>query len=170
MNQPVTYEKYPLRIIALANVLAILIYITGAYIIYRLGLIWVLLYIGYIIFLEIRLLKVGCTDCYYYGKLCAFGKSRLSSLLFKKGDPERFSCGKYTWKDMVPDLLVALIPVIIGLVILILDFSWLILFLMVFLFFLNTTGNAIIRGQYACKYCKQGEIGCPALELFSKKK
>ncbi|KPK86688.1 MAG: hypothetical protein AMS27_04425 [Bacteroides sp. SM23_62_1] len=170
MNQQTIHEKYPARIIAITNLLSVLIYIAGAYIIYQLGLIWALIYIGYLLFLEIRLLSTGCPDCYYYGKLCAFGKGRLSSLFFKKGDPERFTCRTFTWKDLIPDFLVALIPVIIGLVILILDFSWLILLLMILLFFLSTTGNGIIRGQYACKFCKQAEIGCPALELFSRKK
>jgi len=170
MNQPAIHEKYPLGIIAVTNLVSVIIYLTGAYIIYQLGLIWALLYMTYIIFLEIRLLSVSCPDCYYYGKLCAFGKGRLSSLLFKKGDTERFGCKQFTWKDLIPDFLVSLIPLITGFVVLILDFSWLILFLMILLLFLSTTGNSIVRRQYACKYCKQGVIGCPALELFSKKK
>jgi hypothetical protein len=27
-----------------------------------------------------------------------------------------------------------------------------------------------VRGQLACKYCKQRELGCPAEQLFSKTK
>jgi len=34
---------------------------------------------------------------------------------------------------------------------------------------LSFGGNAFIRGSFACNYCKQKEIGCPAEKLFSKK-
>jgi hypothetical protein len=27
-----------------------------------------------------------------------------------------------------------------------------------------------VRGQLACRYCKQREIGCPAAQLFNKQK
>jgi hypothetical protein len=39
--------------------------------------------------------------------------------------------------------------------------------LLVVLVFLSLAGNAIIRGSFACKYCRQREIGCPAEKLFS---
>jgi hypothetical protein len=28
----------------------------------------------------------------------------------------------------------------------------------------------MIRGSIACKYCKQRELGCPAEQMFAKKK
>jgi hypothetical protein len=31
---------------------------------------------------------------------------------------------------------------------------------------LVTIGNFLVRTSYACKYCKQQEIGCPAEKLF----
>jgi hypothetical protein len=31
---------------------------------------------------------------------------------------------------------------------------------------LSTSGNAIIRGSFVCKTCKQKELGCPAARLF----
>jgi hypothetical protein len=31
---------------------------------------------------------------------------------------------------------------------------------------LSFVGNAVLRGSFACKYCKQREIGCPAEKLF----
>jgi hypothetical protein len=29
-------------------------------------------------------------------------------------------------------------------------------------------GNAVVRGTFACNYCKQKEIGCTAEKLFRK--
>jgi hypothetical protein len=117
--------------------------------------------------LEIRLLRKSCVNCYYYGKRCAFGKGKLCSLFFKKGNKEGFT-GDFTWKDLIPDMLVAIIPLLIGITRLIVGFNWLLLSLIILLFFLVSTGNGFIRGSLACKYCKQREIDCPADKMFNK--
>jgi hypothetical protein len=31
-------------------------------------------------------------------------------------------------------------------------------------------GNAVVRSQLACRYCRQREIGCPAQRLFERTK
>jgi hypothetical protein len=41
---------------------------------------------------------------------------------------------------------------------------------MVVLIVLFFGGSAFIRGTLACKYCKQKDIGCPAYDIFNKKK
>ena len=38
----------------------------------------------------------------------------------------------------------------------------------VWIVILTTIGNGFIRGTLTCKYCKQGELGCPADRLFNK--
>ena len=164
------FEKYPLRIVFLSNLLSFLIYALGIVIIQRIGWIYAGLYIVYIIIFEIRLLKFHCPDCYYYGKVCAFGKGIISSLFFKKGDPTRFVCKKFSYKDLIPDILVFIIPAISAIVLLILKFDWFILFSLVILVFLNFSGNAYVRGQLACKNCKQKELGCPATDFFESSK
>jgi hypothetical protein len=40
--------------------------------------------------------------------------------------------------------------------------------LMLLIITLATTGNAIVRGTLACKYCKQKLIGCRADQFFNK--
>ena len=164
------FEKYPLRIVFFSNLLSFLIYALGIMIIQRIGWIYAGLYTVYIIIFEIRLLKFHCPDCYYYGKVCAFGKGIISSLFFKKGDPVRFSCKKFTYKDLIPDILVFIIPAISAIVLLILKFDWFILSSLVILVFLNFSGNAYVRGQLACKNCKQKELGCPATDFFERSK
>ncbi|MCX6740677.1 MAG: hypothetical protein NTZ49_05645 [Candidatus Parcubacteria bacterium] len=115
-------------------------------------------------------MKHHCVNCYYYGKYCAFGKGKLSSLLFKKGGSDKFLKKEITWKSMLPDFLISLVPLIAGVILLILNFSWLLLILIVILVILTSVGNGFIRGSLACKYCKQREIGCPAEQLFNKNK
>lgn len=163
-----TFENYPFWIVAVSNFVSVAIYIIGAYIMYQLGLVWLLLYLCYILVLEFRLMK-HCANCYYYGKFCAFGKGKLCSLFFRKGQ-KSFCSFKLSWKDLIPDLLVALIPLVVGIVLLIKSFSWLILVLLVVLAILTTTGNSFVRGSLACKFCKQRKLGCPAEQLFKKKK
>ena len=164
------YEKYPLQMVFMTNLFNLLVYVSGIIIIHSLGWLYVGIYIVYIVILEIRLLKYHCPNCYYYGKVCAFGKGAISSIFFKKGDPESFSCKECGIKDMIPDLLVFAIPAISGIVLLIIDFQWYLLISLLALIFLNTFGNAYIRGQIACKNCKQKELGCPAAEFFNSKK
>lgn len=78
------YESYPGWMVVLSNALTISIYIIGAFILYGLGIIFTALYLLFCLFMEIRLLKKGCVNCYYYGKTCAFGKGRLSSYILKR--------------------------------------------------------------------------------------
>ena len=169
MPEPAGYDQYPNGIGIASTLLSLFMYLIGAFLMYQVGLIWVILYILCIIVLEFRLLGGHCTDCYYYGKTCAFGKGRLSCIIFPKGTPERFRQKKITWKDIIPDFLVFIIPVLAGIVLLINEFQWIILILIIVLLILGFIGNAFVRGQMACKHCKQKEIGCPAVQLFEKK-
>ncbi len=170
MKKEKCYENYPLWIVFFSNFVSIAIYLIGAIIIYQIGIIWVILYLLFLVILEFRLMKGHCVDCYYYGKVCAFGKGKISSAFFKKGKSENFCKKQITWKSIIPDFLVSLIPAIIGIILLIKDFSLILLSLVIALFVLAFIGIGIIRSQLACKYCKQKQIGCPAQKLFEKKK
>lgn len=161
------YESYPLWMIMLSNSLSISTYIIGAYILYGLGIIFTVLYLLFCMAMEIRLLRKGCTSCYYYGKTCAFGKGRLSSYFFKKGDPSRFTNKEVSWYEVLPDFLVFLFPLAGGIILLFNEFNWLILLLVIIILILSLGGNAFIR-SLTCKHCKQRELGCPAADLFSK--
>ena len=170
MQESYCHEKYPCTIVVASNLVSLLIYGIGACILYQFGLIWVIGYVFFILLMEFRLLSGHCVDCYYYGRTCAFGKGYLSSLFFPRGQPERFTQKKITWKDIVPDFLVFIIPVLGGILLLTQEFTWIILILILALVLLGFLGNALVRGQMACKYCKQREIGCPAEKLFDKQK
>lgn len=165
-----SYENYPIRIVILSNLVSFLIYILGFIIIYKIGWIYSIIYLSYIFALELRLIKNHCTSCYYWGKTCGFAKGRISSVFFKKGDIAEFCSNKFTWKDMIPDLLVTLTPLIAGIVLLIINFEPFLLLALILLIALTTAGNQYIRGSLTCKFCKQREIGCPAEKLFNSGK
>lgn len=166
MQGPECIENYPATTVIASNLVSILIYALGLSLLYRFGLIWVFGYGVFILLLEFRLLRSHCVDCYYYGRTCAFGKGYLSSLFFPRGRPEKFSRMKITWKDIIPDFLVFIIPALAGILLLLREFAWTILLLIIALFLLGFLGNALVRGKLACRYCKQRETGCPAAQLF----
>jgi hypothetical protein len=162
------YENYPVRIVVVSVLSSLILYSMGFLIINRLGLIFSASYLVFILTLEYKLLRYHCTGCYYWGKTCGFGRGRLSSILFKKGDPTKFCNNNFTWKDMIPDLLVSLLPLITGIVLLIIRFDLFLLLAVVVIVFLTTAGNGFIRGSLTCRHCVQAASGCPAYELFNK--
>jgi hypothetical protein len=165
-----THENFPVWIVILSNLFSFLIYFSGLFITFRLGWVAAAIYLVCILAFEYRLISRHCVNCYYWGKSCGFGKGRISSLFFKKGDPSKFCSKKMSWKDMIPDLLITLVPLIIGIILMIIRFDLILLFVSFLLVLLTTIGNGFIRGSLTCKYCKQKEIGCPADELFNKGK
>jgi hypothetical protein len=170
MVNEVKYENFPLRIVIISNLVSILIYTSGLVITLSLSWIAAILYVSYIMILEYRLLSKHCINCYYWGKTCGFGKGRVSSLICRKGDSSGFSAKTFNWVDMIPDLLVTLIPLMIALFLMIVNFRIILLIATLLIIFLATKGNGYVRGKLTCRHCKQGESGCPALQLFSKNK
>jgi len=168
MKKEKCFENYPMWMVAVTILFSLATYFFGGYVIYQLGLLWLTAYILYILWLEFRLMT-HCVDCYYYGKYCAAGRGKLASLFFKKGK-KKFGNMKVTWLSLVPDLLVSVIPIVIGIWLLINRFDWAILVSIVALFLLVSVGNAVLHSSIICKYCKQRQLGCPAERLFDKKK
>jgi len=168
--KPSSFEQFPWWMVLVCNGVGLAIYAIGLYLMARVGLVWGLLYAAYCVWMEWRLLSGSCRSCYYFGKRCGFGKGRVCSWLFRKR-PERGAGAKpISWRDVVPDFLVSLIPLGVGITALIRSFSWPVLLLIITLVFLASVGSGFVRGQLACKYCKQRELGCPAEQLFSKTK
>jgi len=164
-----TYENFPVWMPILANLVSILIYTAGAVILAGYGTGLAILYVLYCAGVEFRVIRKSCINCYYYGKDCGMGKGRLCSLLFKKGDPAKFAPQTIGWTDLLPDFLVPIFPLVGGIGLLIRDFSWQLAALMATLVLLSTVGTAFVRSSFACKYCKQRALGCPAEKFFSKR-
>jgi hypothetical protein len=162
------YENYPWWIVLISNLLSIAIYALGIFVLYKPGILFAILYLIFVLILEFRVIRYHCVNCYYWGKTCGFAKGRISAWLFKQGDSAEFCSKPMTWKEMIPDMLVLLIPLVTGVILLMLKFDWILLIAMLLLIGLSLSGNAFVRGSLTCKYCKQQELGCPANQLFNK--
>ena len=168
MQHNKVYENFPFWIPLLACLLSLSIYSLGFYIFWSLYLPFAAAYVVFCLWIEFRILKLSCINCFYYGKTCGLGRGKICATIFKKGNPEKFIEKDIAWKDLIWDFMVLIFPLIGGIILLIRDFTWLTLILMVILVMLSMAGNAILRGSLACKYCKQKELGCPAEKLFNK--
>jgi hypothetical protein len=163
-----SFDNFPQRMVVTCNAVGLAIYAIGLYLTARLGIVWGMLYAAYCIWMEWRLLSGSCRYCYYYGKRCGFGKGLVCSWFFTRGTEQTLNTKQISWRDIVPDFMVSLIPLGAGIVMLIRSFSWPVLLLVVTLVFLGSVGTGFVRSRLACRYCKQRELGCPAEQLFSK--
>jgi len=75
-----------------------------------------------------------------------------------------------TWKDMILDILISLLPFISGIILMVSEFDFVLLSATILILLLTTIGNNFVRGKLACRYCKQRDLGCPAEALFNKNK
>jgi len=170
-KNPKIYNSYPLPIVITANALNLILYLAGGYIMFSLSLIAGILYLIYLIIIEVSVYREGCIHCYYYGKLCAFGRGWIAAKIFKRGDPQKFCERELKFKDFIPQILVVLIPLVIGLVLLFSrGFNIWILIATIYPFFSWFVVNPILYGKLACVHCQQGSICCPALKFFTKGK
>jgi len=165
-----TYDSFPWPLVAICNGVGMSIWFIGAYLLYILSPLLIVPYAMYCIWIELRILTTSCRRCYYYGRRCAFGKGLVCSRVVTRLPQDEFADRQISWRDVAPDFLVSLIPLAAGAVFLVRSFSWLTLSLMILLILLSSAGTGLARGQIACKYCKQRELGCPAEQLFSKTK
>jgi hypothetical protein len=117
------YENYPFRMVVISNLLTLAVYFLGAAIMLRLSIIALAAYLCYIGLLELRLMRGHCVNCYYFGKMCSFGRGKFSCLFFKKGNPEKFIRILTTWKCMIPDMLVSLVPILAAIALLLRSFE-----------------------------------------------
>lgn len=162
------YENFPFPMVLFSVLVNISIYALGVVILSGFGNIMAAIYLLYCLGVEIHVMKMSCVDCCYYGRWCAFGRGKLAPLLFKQGDPKRFASKCISWKELLPDMLVLLIPFVGGVSLLIRGFSLNVVIMIAVLCALSFGGNYIVRSQVACKYCKQRELGCPAERFFAK--
>lgn len=170
MKKTSRYEDFPLWIPLIAVLVSVISYGIGAMILSGFGIIFALLYIIYCIFVELYVIFRSCKDCWYYGRICGLGKGKIAPLFVKKGDTKKFADRDISTVHLIPDFMLVIFPLIGGVILLVLDFSFVLLGLLIILAIIFFSGTALIRGTFACKYCKQKDIGCPADEIFNKKK
>jgi hypothetical protein len=158
--------NYPVWIPALSILLSLSIYTLGAVLLSGFGPIAVLAYILYCLWSEFRVIRNSCRNCYYYGKLCGVGKGIIAPLFGPKGDPRLFTARDIGWKDLIPDMLLFLIPLLGGIIDLLFHFSYRTVALLVAIVVLAMPVTGFVRSRLLCPNCKQRELGCPAEKLF----
>lgn len=169
--KPKIYDNYPLSIVSTIGLLFLVFYLAGAYIMFRLHVIAGALYILYILLMEYFVYKEACPHCFYYGKRCAFGRGVIAGIIHKKGDPKKFCEKEMRFKDFVPQIILLLVPIVVGIALLVSrGYHLLTLIALLYPVFNWFALNPIIYGKLACPHCKQGSMCCPALEFFGKKK
>ncbi len=164
-----SHENFPVRLVAAAVLVNVSIYALGVFILAGFGSIMMALYLLYCLGYEVHVMKMSCVDCYYYDKWCAFGRGKAAALFFKRGDPKHFLTKSISRKELLPDMLVVIFPLVGGIALLIRDFSWGIVIALAFLLTFSFYGNYLIRSRIACAFCKQRELGCPAEQFFGKR-
>ena len=123
MKEIKSYENFPLWIVVLSNIVGVSIYATGAYILAGFGILLSAIYLLYCLWIEVGILRGSCVHCYYYGRVCGLGKGKLCSLLFKKGDPQKFLEKEVSLSKMMPDFMVFILPIVGGIILLVRDFT-----------------------------------------------
>jgi hypothetical protein len=164
------FDVFPTWMALIGLGLAWAIYALGVYVLSHLGVPVGLAYLGYCVFMEVAIVRRSCAHCYYYGKMCGLGRGRLCSLVVKRGDPSKFLRREFSFLCLIPDLLVSIIPLVGGIVALVRHFNWGVLVAMVAILVLASFGTGLVRGNLACRYCAQRELGCPAEKWFSKRR
>jgi hypothetical protein len=162
----VMYDRYPAGIVIISLSQTLLVYFLGAAILWRTGAVWAALYLAFCAWAEFRVMHGHCVHCSYYGQACAFGRGKLSSWLFRKGDPSKFDQLNITWASMLPDLMIPLVPLGVGIWGSVRSFSWPLLGSLVLLVLVAFPLTGYVRSQLACAHCRQRELGCPAQRLF----
>jgi len=164
-----SFENFPLWMVASTLLVQVAIYVLGAYIVLQFGLLFLVVYIACVLALEYRVLRHSCVNCYYYGRLCCFGRGRPCAVFLGRGDPKAFLRKEIRWVDILPEFLISLIPLVLGIILLVTSFHIALLLAVVALGILAFPVQGFIRGTWSCRFCRQRELGCPAEKLFARK-
>lgn len=156
LNSIKRYENFPVNRVILSNLQTFSIYIIGAIILSYLSITFAVIYIFYCIFSLIFIWKFVCVHCYYYDKICSSGYGKISAMISKKGDLRKF---KNKFKYLVGVVSPAwFIPLIAGIIQIAIDFSWLLLFMVLIFIVIAFIILPIESKKYSCKHCKQQNL------------
>ena len=163
---PSTYERYPIWIVIVSTALDLAICVLSAVLLARVHLVLAAAYLLGWGWSQTRALRESCVHCAYYGEVCAFGRGLLCAMLLPPGEPSEFAAREITWRDLLPDLALTIVPILGGIIGLVMAFRLWALVALLLLVGLLMIGNGVVRGKLACAHCKQRELGCPAQKLI----
>ena len=151
-------HNYPVYIPILRNILNLLLFCSGTYLLYNLNLYIALVYISYCLLAAIVLLpKLRCTVCAHFGTICSTGFGKVSSLFFNKNNKLPFKYGLWYNLFLLP---IVIIP-ILGSLILIGNNNYFSYIYTLVIFYLALLLILLEHGYFGCLNCEELE-NCPA--------
>ena len=151
-------EKYPISIVLIENIVLSLWILIGSFLITQFNLLLGLVYISCALIMILFVMrKLICTSCYYYGKTCHVGWGKLASFLYKQGQIEEFSTCIGQKIAPIFFALLALIPLIFGLILIVNDFSIfnIVLFILLLCAILY---SSVFARKKSCEKCKMKNV------------
>ena len=153
-------DKFPISTVFVENLFMLLWIVTGTFICWiSVPLIgWIYLTFGLSMVLCIMRILV-CKNCYYHGKLCHTGWGKLSAIYCKQGELNHFGCG--VSGKIIPIFYgsMALLPLIIGIISIINNFSVFRICILILFLFVVVMSSFTLRKK-SCEICKMKLI-CP---------
>lgn len=156
------YETYPSGIIVLSNVLGILSYAFGTAILWLVSPPVAMAYVGLVIFSYVLSMYLRCRFCCYYGRRCFSGMGVLAAHLLAKGEAEEFGRTRNVAPAAVASFAAMLLPIAGAVALGVEGFSWMSLAMVIIYVVVAIFPGFYVRPNVYCKYCKQGQMGCPA--------
>ena len=158
-SQVVRFDRYPLAIAILENSVWFSIYALGSVLFLQLETWTAGAFAAYcVLSMYLVIPKLICTHCSYFGSICHSGQGRIASLLFTKSDQTTFSAH---FRSMTLAAPVFLAPLIAGLALTLIRFSWQILGTTLVFGVLALWCSRMVTLRLGCPHCKQQPI-CPA--------
>lgn len=157
-------EQYSIGTIVTENVFMALWLAIGAYLCWLLMPLIGWIYLGFGLTMVLFVMRIlVCGKCYYHGKRCHTGWGKLSALYCKQGDVKDF--GKGISGAIIPLFygLMALIPLVTGIIATIKNFTFITLVVIVVFLFVVVMSSFTLRKK-SCAQCKMKHLcpGCAA--------
>ncbi|KQC14663.1 MAG: hypothetical protein APR63_05385 [Desulfuromonas sp. SDB] len=153
-------EQYSTFDVLVDNLLIFLWIFTGGYVCWLFMPVIGWIYLGFGLIMVLGILRViVCQNCYYHGKKCHSAWGKLSAMYCRQGDYYKFGAGIIGpviltfWGSM------ALVPLILGVISIIQNFSLFKIVMMV-TFFIIVLLSAVILRKNTCSKCKMKYL-CP---------
>ena len=157
------YNNFPWSTPFLENMVWLGVYLLGSAIFAIISL-WVsaAYFVYCLVSMYLLIPRFVCTHCSYYGMTCHSGQGRLAALLFSKRDTELFSS---CFKNMRFAAPVFLAPLVTGLILSFLHFSWGCVASTIGFGILALGCTRMVTKRLGCPHCGQKPI-CPACRNF----
>ena len=151
-------EDYPWTVPLLENAVWGGVYALGALILWRIHPVVAGAYLAYALACMYLLLpRLVCTSCSYFGRTCHSGQGRLAALLFAPRDQAEFARRFRSMRLAAP---VFLAPLLAGIVLLPLRFSWRLAAATVVFGVLALGCTRLVTKRLGCPRCRQRHV-CP---------